>query len=165
VSHPLTGQPESLPPAQDSMTFLVAAVIVHDKITDRVLLLQRGPRAKFARGHWDLPIGKSEPGEAVTATAVRELYEETGVTVRPQDLRLAHVVHSAHGIEAPNGFLTVVFVTDTWSGDPENREPGKHAEVRWFDTGALPEPFVRTTILALRGYLAGGPQLSLRGWE
>jgi 8-oxo-dGTP pyrophosphatase MutT (NUDIX family) len=165
VSQPPTGLPDSLPPALHSMTLLVAAVIVHDKAADRILLLQRGPRAKFAQGQWDLPIGKSEPGEPITATAVRELHEETGVTVRPQDLRLAHVVHSAHSIECPNGFLTVVFAADAWTGVPENREPGKHAEVRWWDTGALPEPFVRTTIRALRGYLADGPRLSLRGWE
>lgn len=157
--------PDALPPAVDSMTLLVAAVIVHDKAAGRVLLLRRGPRAKFARGQWDLPIGKAEPGEAVTAAAVRELYEETGVTVRPDDLRLAHVVHSARGIEAPNGFLTVVFVTDMWTGEPVNREPGKHAEVRWSDAGAVPEPFVKTSGAALRHYLAGGPRVSLRGWE
>jgi 8-oxo-dGTP pyrophosphatase MutT (NUDIX family) len=30
---------------------------------------------------WDLPVGKSEPGEPITKTAVRKLYEETGLTV------------------------------------------------------------------------------------
>lgn len=165
MSQPPTGQPDSLPPAVSSMTLLVAAVIVHDKAADRVLLLQRGPRATFARGQWDLPVGKAEPGESVTATAVRELHEETGVTVHPDDLTLAHVVHSARGVEAPGGFLTVVFAADTWSGVPENREPGKHAEVRWFDAGAVPEPFVKSSAAALHHYLTGGPRLSLRGWE
>jgi 8-oxo-dGTP pyrophosphatase MutT (NUDIX family) len=63
-------------------TLLVAAVIVHDKATNRVVLLQRSENAKFAQGMWDLPVGKNEPGEAVTETAVRELYEETGLTVK-----------------------------------------------------------------------------------
>ena len=61
----------ALPPALASMTLLAAAVIVHDTATGRVLLLQRGEHAKFARGLWDLPIGKSDPGEPVTTTAVR----------------------------------------------------------------------------------------------
>lgn len=74
---------QPLEPALESMTLLVAAVIVHDEATNRVVLLQRGQDAKFAQGLWDLPVGKSEPGEPITETAVRELYEETGLVVKP----------------------------------------------------------------------------------
>lgn len=158
-------RPPALKPALDSMTLLVAAVIVHDKATNRVVLLQRSENAKFAQGMWDLPVGKSEPGEPVTETAVRELYEETGLTVKPESLELAHVIHGAWGVESPNGFLTVVFATHEWTGEPENREPRKHSRVRWVDVDAIPEDFVKTTDSALRRYLAGGPQVSLNGWR
>jgi hypothetical protein len=40
---------------------------------------------------------------------VRELHEETGLTVKPVALKVAHIIHGAWGVEAPNGFLTVVF--------------------------------------------------------
>ncbi|MER7373884.1 NUDIX domain-containing protein [Streptomyces lanatus] len=59
------------------MTLLVAAIIVHDQATNRVVLLQRSKNARFAQGMWDLPVGKSEPGEPITEMAVRELCEET----------------------------------------------------------------------------------------
>ncbi|MEU8787565.1 NUDIX domain-containing protein [Streptomyces sp. NPDC048637] len=147
------------------MTLLVAAVIVHDKATNRVVLLQRGENAKFAQGMWDLPVGKSEPGEPITETALRELYEETGLTVKPQALKVAHIIHSAYGVESPNGFLTVVFAAHEWTGEPENREPRKHAQVRWVDAHAIPEEFVATTASALHRYLAGGPDVSLDGWR
>lgn len=157
--------PRALKPALESMTLLVAAVIVHDKETHRVVLLQRSEQAKFAQGMWDLPVGKSEPGEPVTETAVRELHEETGIVVKPEALRIAHVIHGAWGVEAPNGFLTIVFVADEWNGEPENREPKKHARVQWVSTDSLPEEFVSTTASALHRYLAGGPDVSLDGWE
>ncbi|MFJ5261637.1 NUDIX domain-containing protein [Streptomyces sp. NPDC088387] len=156
---------DSPSPALGSMTLLVAAVIVHDRAAHRVVLIQRGPNSRFAQGMWDLPVGKSEPGEPVTATAVRELYEETGLTVRPEDLALAHVIHGAHGVEAPNGWLTVVFVTHAWTGEPQNREPGKHAQVRWVDADAVPSNFVSSTAKALNSHLFGGPDISLGGWR
>ncbi|CAL9422042.1 NUDIX domain-containing protein [Streptomyces sp. enrichment culture] len=158
-------EPKALKPALESMTLLVAAVIVHDKVTNRVVLLQRGDQAKFAKGLWDLPVGKSEPGEPITETAVRELYEETGLTVKPEALEVAHVIHGARGVEAPSGFLTVVFVAHEWTGEAENREPRKHAQVRWVDADAIPERFVATTSSALRRYLLGGPEVTLDGWR
>ncbi|WP_149829348.1 NUDIX domain-containing protein [Streptomyces tailanensis] len=158
-------QPKALPTALESMTLLVAAVIVHDKATNRVVLLQRSQNAKFAQSMWDLPVGKSEAREPITQTAVRELHEETGLTVKPESLKVAHIIHGAWGVEAPNGFLTVVFVAHEWSGEPENREPRKHSQVRWVDADAIPENFVDTTSSALRRYLAGGPEVSLDGWQ
>ena len=165
MAQPPTDQTTALKPATESMTLLVAAVIVHDLEGRRVALLRRGPKAKFAQGMWDLPVGKSEPGEPITGTAVRELREETGLVVSPSDLRLVHVIHGARGVEAPNGFLTVVFAAREWTGEPVNREPRKHAQVRWVDADAVPDNFVRTSARALKSYLSGGPQVSLGGWD
>lgn len=156
--------PSPLRPALESMTLLVAAVIVHDQDNDCVLLLQRGPEAKFAQGMWDLPVGKNAPGEPITDTAVRELHEETGLEVNPDTLQFAHIIHGARGVEAPNGFLTVVFAAHQWTGEPENREPEKHSQVSWIDTHALPPEFVNTTASALHHYLTDGPQVSLDNW-
>lgn len=102
------------PPASDSHTLLVAAVIVHDQAAGQILLIQRAPDAKFAPLHWDLPVGKADKGEAITTTAARELREETGLIVDPAYLSVAGIIHGAWGVEAPNGFLTVVFVTHSW---------------------------------------------------
>ncbi|MFF2506366.1 NUDIX domain-containing protein [Streptomyces sp. NPDC058067] len=158
VAHHTDDRSRALKPALESMTLLVAAVIVHDMATNRGVLLQRSENAKFAQGMWDLPVGKSGPGEPITETAVRELYEETGLMVKPESLKVAHIIHGAWGVEAPNGFLTVVFAAHDWTGEPENREPHKHAQVQWVDTDAIPDEFVETTAGALHHYVGGGQQ-------
>lgn len=151
------------------MTLLAAAVIVHDRRTDRVVLLRRGPGAKYGQGMWDLPVGKCEPGEPVTAAAVRELREETGLVVRAEALRVAHLVHGAWGAEAPDGYLCVVYAAAEWSGEPVNREPEKHTEVCWRDgreVRALPGGCVPSAAGALAAYFTGGgPAVALYGWD
>jgi hypothetical protein len=88
----------------------------------------------------------------------------TALVVGPESLRVAHIIHGAWGVEAPNGFLTVVFATHEWAGEPVNAEPAKHAQVRWVDTDALPDEFVPTTGSVLTHYLSDDVQVSLRGW-
>ena len=154
----------ALPPALDSHTLLVAAVIVHDQAAGRVLLIQRGPEAKFAPWHWDLPVGKADKGEVITTTAIRELNEETGLVVDPAELKVAGIIHGAWGVEAPNGFLTVVFATQTWTGEPVNAEPHKHSQVAWFPVEQVPFEFVSTTREALVNYLRAGATVCTDGF-
>jgi len=59
----------------------VGAVIVD---RGRVLLVRRG--SEPLKGQWSLPGGLLELGEALTAGVVREVYEETGLTVETVEL-------------------------------------------------------------------------------
>jgi 8-oxo-dGTP diphosphatase len=59
----------------------VGAVIVE---RGRVLLVRRGQEP--LKGKWSLPGGLLELGEALTAGVVREVKEETGLTVEPVEL-------------------------------------------------------------------------------
>ena len=59
----------------------VGAVVVD---RGRVLLVRRGREP--LKGHWSLPGGMLEVGEALTAGVVREVKEETGLTVEPVEL-------------------------------------------------------------------------------
>jgi mutator protein MutT len=59
----------------------VGAVVVDG---GRVLLVRRGTEPM--RGHWTLPGGLVEVGEPLEAAVVREVREETGLTVEPLEL-------------------------------------------------------------------------------
>ncbi len=131
-----------------------------------MLLLQRGAASKFAPLHWDLPSGKADKGESVTAAAARELKEETGLTVDPATLRIAGIIHGARGVEAPNGFLTVIFAAHQWDGQPVNAEPRKHAQIAWFAVTEVPADLVPDRHQALLSYLRspGQPVVSTDGF-
>ena len=59
----------------------VGAVVVKE---GRVLLVRRGTEPM--KGHWSLPGGLVELGEPLLAGVVREVREETGLTVEPVEL-------------------------------------------------------------------------------
>lgn len=74
---------------------------------------------------WSLPKGKSDPGEYPQATAVREVWEETGYRCRV----LAHL--SRHDYHSPQGPKEVeYYAMSSWSFS--GFEPGAEVdEVRW----------------------------------
>jgi ADP-ribose pyrophosphatase YjhB (NUDIX family) len=59
----------------------VGAIVVQG---NRVLLVRRGTEP--LRGHWSLPGGVLELGEALTDGVIREVREETGIAVEPVEL-------------------------------------------------------------------------------
>jgi 8-oxo-dGTP diphosphatase len=70
---------------------IAAAVIVKD---GRVLLVRR--RVKEGSLSWQFPAGEMEEGELAGTAAVRETYEETGLTVADTNL-LGERLHPATG--------------------------------------------------------------------
>ena len=67
-------------------------------------------------GHWDFPKGTMEPGETKQQTAIRELYEETGLSVELDTGFAANsdyfYTHYQHGV-VPKTVTYFVGKTDT----------------------------------------------------
>lgn len=81
-------------------TFFFALVAV--RLGHRFLLVQERRHG----GTWYLPAGRSEPGESLAETAVREAYEEAGIPVRLDGvLRVEHSTHPEGGARVRALFL------------------------------------------------------------
>ncbi|OLT25320.1 hypothetical protein BJF83_23245 [Nocardiopsis sp. CNR-923] len=87
------------------------------------------------------------------AAALRETIEELGLDLQPADLEFGHIVHSQ---ETPQReWIHVFFLCRRWSGNPVNREPHKHSEIRWWPAHQPPQDTVDYCAQALRHLLVG----------
>jgi ADP-ribose pyrophosphatase YjhB (NUDIX family) len=86
-------------------------------------------------GTFTIPSGHLEANETVTQGAIREIKEEAGVIVRPEDLEMVHVMHRREGDERIDFF----FLVKNWEGEPRLTEPDKSDEVLWAFPQQLPE--------------------------
>lgn len=64
----------------------VAVCILLQQDVRTLLITRRAPNMRSHAGQWALPGGGRDPGESVEDAARRELFEETGVEVAPQDV-------------------------------------------------------------------------------
>jgi 8-oxo-dGTP diphosphatase len=107
----------------------VVAVALTDA-QGRVLIAQR-PFDKEHAGLWEFPGGKIEPGESPEAALVRELREELGVTVVPEQLE--PLTFSSAGRGARH-LLLLLYRCTAWQGEPRALDA---AAIRWVPPAAL----------------------------
>lgn len=62
----------------------VYALIRNEK--GEFLLLRRSENSRTNPGKWDLPGGKVNPDESLKEGVVREVWEETGISIAPADV-------------------------------------------------------------------------------
>ncbi|MEU0108292.1 NUDIX domain-containing protein [Streptomyces sp. NPDC006251] len=97
--------------------------------------------------------GKLDDGEFLDEGALRELHEETGARVDPDDLEFCQTVH----YRGPDNLrvIGVVFTAQRWQGNPYNAEPGKHSALLWIDPGNPPADCHPYTRRVLENFMAG----------
>jgi 8-oxo-dGTP diphosphatase len=132
------------------------------KDNNNLLLVQRH-NTDWASGCWNFPGGLLEENETLTTAAARETAEEVGVTVKPSDFTLAHVLHvHAHNTNTQD-ILGFYFMAQSWKDTPVNNEPHRHSAIGWFDINDLPSNITEHALLAIQS-IKTGKKYSENGW-
>ncbi|MBT4124229.1 MAG: NUDIX domain-containing protein [Candidatus Pacebacteria bacterium] len=63
---------------------------------DKVLMFKRSETKKKFPGFWSIPGGHIDEGEDPLTSAIREVKEETGITITPEDIKLKVVAMHHH---------------------------------------------------------------------
>ena len=79
--------------------------------------------------------GKMEPGETVVEAAARELHEETGLRVTPDQLDEVAVLMFSFPARPDWGHHIHVFLVRAWSGEPAGSD---EITAEWYDLDAIP---------------------------
>jgi 8-oxo-dGTP diphosphatase len=109
-------------------------------------------RHTYGRLNWEIPGGASEPGESVIETALREVREETGLTVEAE--RLTGVYHDpeydAHHF---------VFACRSVAGGEPVPSSKEISACAYWPPDDPPRPISDFTLVRIRDALSSGPQV------
>jgi 8-oxo-dGTP diphosphatase len=133
-----------------TMLFVVAAALTNE---DDEILLQRRPQGRSMAGLWEFPGGKVEPGESPEFALIREIKEELGVDLDPENMI---PLTFASDILDEQHLILLLYICRKWDGEPV---PLESPEIAWVKTGAMRAlempPADAPFIGALEKYLGG----------
>lgn len=127
----------------------VNAAVFVQLVKDGKTFLLRRANTGWADGFLTLPSGHVDKGDSVVEAAVKEVREEAGVTVKPEDLEFIHV-HYVHDV-----YVNFYFRTSVWEGEPYLAEPELCSEVMWVEVTEIPSDTIMHVRKMLEQVTAG----------
>ena len=114
-------------------------------IKDGKTLLLRRANTGFEDGNYGLVSGHADGNETARNAVCREAFEESGLELKPAEVRFVHLMHRIGADER----VDVFFTADKWPSTPFNKEPDKCDDLSWFPLDNLPSntiPYIRQAL-------------------
>lgn len=142
----------------------------HQSIIAAFLILQRGKKILLSKrchtgyrdGYYSLIAGHVNAGETFIQAIIREAKEEAGIVLKPEYLRVVHIMHRKSETDRFERVDTY-FLAKRWQGTVINQEPEKCSGLAWFLADQLPPNLIDSVGYAIQQSLKKIPY-SEYGW-
>ncbi len=139
--------------SQKRFKIVPAAYLILIK-NNKILLLRRF-NTGFMDGKYSLVAGHLDGNESFTQTIIREAKEEAHITLKNNNLIVAHIMNrfeKQNNIELRER-VDIFFTAKKWQGKITNMEPNKCDDLSWFSINKLPSntiPYIKQAIYNIR---------------
>ena len=125
----------------------IGVVIINDK--HQVLI---GKRKNSHAPYYSIPGGHMELGESFEQAAIREIAEETGLTlIDPKVIAVTNNLRTFK--QEGHHSVSVILTCQQFNGQPQLLEPHKCESWQWVEPTDLPQPHFDASESAIKCYL------------
>jgi len=113
-----------------------------------------GKRKGSHSPYYSIPGGHLENGETFEEAAIKEVNEETGLTIK--NLSVICVTNNLRTFrESGKHYVSIILYSNEYSGDCEVKEPDKCEGWLWCDINDIPEPQFDASEWAIESFKKG----------
>ena len=123
-------------------------VIIVNENGDVLVGKRNGSHAKY----YSIPGGHLEMGESFEEAAIKEIKEETSITlIKPKVISVTNNLETFK--KEGKHYISVILLSEEFNGEPKAMEPEKCDKWFWADPQKIPEPHFDASRLAVKCYL------------
>lgn len=119
------------------MSLRQSSVVVVVRPDGKMLLIRRSRTDRWKPLHWNFPGGRVDLGEMPCVAAARELLEEAGISVSPNQLSLLMRFRD----RTTGWWVNVYYVRLAYVPHPTSSD-GEHDAFEWATLRSLPKPVI-----------------------
>jgi len=117
------------------MNTVISATLCYIRKGNKTLMMHRTKKRDSSKNLWNGLGGKCDPGESPEECVIREVHEESGLTITKPKLK-GVITYPAFADR--KDWIVFVYVVDTFTGTLIDNSECKEGELSWIDTKKLP---------------------------
>ena len=117
------------------------------KCFDEYLIVQRSAKDDFLPGAWEFPGGNIEDGELILEALKREIFEEIGVSIDTEKVKLIHFYDKIKVKEEKYHYIELDFLIEVPNKNLDIKLSFEHDSYKWVTKDSdLMDEFIKSKI-------------------